>query len=135
MKSFLKNIFLIDDDPIHLAMTKLLLDKYITVDEITTFTNAGQVINFMGENAAQAAVLPDMILLDLDMPIMNGWEFLESLDCFYHSLAKQPTVLVLSSSVDDTNRERLHHYKTVKNFISKPLSPENIRTIASMFKY
>jgi CheY-like chemotaxis protein len=121
-------VLIIDDDPIHQRIAQLMIQKQQLFDEIKSFTNATHAVSFLDENAENTEALPDVILLDLNMPIMDGWGFLEEYRTLLPKLAKAIKIFIVSSSVDEKDMLRSQTYSYVKGFISKPLSPDIIRT-------
>ena len=87
-------------------------------------TNGSMAIEYLQELIAGNEVLPHLILIDINMPVLNGWEFLDA----YEKLGIQTEIdmYMLSSSVYENDIEKAKTYKTVKGFISKPLSIERL---------
>ena len=73
----IKNLTLIDDDDIFVFLTKKAIESTNLVELIKVFGNGLDAINFLKENSDDVDSLPEVILLDLSMPIMDGWQFLE----------------------------------------------------------
>jgi CheY-like chemotaxis protein len=104
-------VILVDDDPINNLVTKRLLQKINPNLEIVDFTNAIDALEHLKSSRI------DLILLDINMPEMNGWEFLNELE---NSGNKTP-VLMLSSSIDPSDHCKSILYKSVRGFLRKPL--------------
>lgn len=73
----IKNLALVDDDDVFVYLTRKVLEQTEMVDKIKVFGNGSEAIKFLKENAGNPEILPEIILLDLNMPIMDGWAFLE----------------------------------------------------------
>ncbi|MBC7759237.1 MAG: response regulator [Phormidesmis sp. FL-bin-119] len=124
-------VFIIDDDPIHQRIAQIMIGKHELFDEFDSYTEAEFALEYLKENMDNSAGLPDVILLDLNMPVVDGWDFLEAFEKFQSDLSKQIRVFIVTSSVDEKDRLRSQTFSFVKGFISKPLSPDIIRgTIA-----
>jgi CheY-like chemotaxis protein len=123
----MSRVFIIDDDPIHQRIAQIMIEKHRIYDEFKSYTEAGKALEFLQENHSSADVLPDVILLDLNMPVVDGWDFLEKFDVFRSLLAKPIKIYIVSSSVDEKDILRSQSYSYVHGFISKPLSPDIIR--------
>ncbi len=124
----MSKVFIIDDDSIHQRIAQIMIEKHRLFDEYRSYTEAEQALNYLRSNHADSAALPDVILLDLNMPVVDGWDFLEVFETFYKNLEKQIRIFIVTSSVDEKDKLRAQEYSTVKGFISKPLSPDIIRS-------
>jgi two-component system, chemotaxis family, chemotaxis protein CheY len=123
----MSRVFIIDDDPIHQRIAQIMISKHQLYDEFVSYTEATEAIDFLRNNKDIVESLPDVILLDLNMPVMDGWGFLEEYEKIENSLAKEITIFIVSSSVDEKDISRSQSYSFVKGFISKPLTPDIIR--------
>ncbi|MFA6945068.1 MAG: response regulator [Pedobacter sp.] len=119
-------VFIIDDDPIHQRIAQIMISKNKLFDEFHSYTEAQKALDFLKENKENEESLPNVILLDLNMPVMDGWDFLEEFEKFNQNLKKDIRVFIVSSSVDEKDMLRSKLYPGVKGFISKPLSSEII---------
>jgi CheY-like chemotaxis protein len=116
-------ICLIDDDNIYQFTARTILESTGLTKEIRSFYNGSEAIQFFQNKENQRSdSLPDVIFLDINMPIMNGWEFLEEYHKIQSELPKQITLYVVSSSIDDHDKQRSKSYKEVSDFIVKPVS-------------
>lgn len=123
----MSKVFIIDDDPIHQRIAQIMITKHQLYDEFVSYTEASKAIEFLEDNYSNIEFLPDVILLDLNMPVMDGWEFLESFEKIKPNLLKEIRIFIVSSSVDEKDISRSQSYSTVNGFISKPLNPDIIR--------
>lgn len=122
-------VFIIDDDPIHQRIAQIMISKHNLFDEYFSYTDAQKALDFLQENKKNEETLPDVILLDLNMPVLDGWDFLETFETLIKEFKKNIRVFIVSSSVDEKDLLRSKSYVAVKGFISKPLSPDIIRSI------
>ena len=118
------NLLVIDDDDINIFIIKKIVEKTGYNIDMTAKSNGQLAIDFLKETLAQGNSLPDLILIDINMPVMNGWEFVEA----YKSLGITQSIdlYILSSSVYENDIEKTKSYTNVKGFISKPLSMERL---------
>ncbi|MHB1176790.1 MAG: response regulator [Daejeonella sp.] len=123
----MSRVFIIDDDPIHQRIAQIMISKHSLFDEHQTYTEGEAALTFLKENVSNADSLPNVILLDLNMPEVDGWDFLEAFEQFQDDLVKPIRIFIVTSSVDEKDRLRSQTFPSVKGFISKPLSPEVIR--------
>jgi CheY-like chemotaxis protein len=125
-----KRIALIDDDPIiNLIHTKIITKS--TDFQVTVYTNAQQAVEQFDVwfNSAPDQ-LPDVIFLDINMPVMDGWEFLEAFQKMSDAAHRHCKVFMLTSSIDSHDMEKSKRYQSVYDFISKPLTAEKLNAIA-----
>ncbi|HLT06071.1 MAG TPA: response regulator [Cyclobacteriaceae bacterium] len=114
------NIVLIDDDPISTFITEKLIFKNIKIPyNIFKFTNAIDALKEMD------CIRPDYLFLDLNMPEMSGWDFLEQ----FNYTKNNPEIYILTSSVDERDIKRASRYSQVKRYLSKPLINQSIKDI------
>lgn len=126
----LKNrVFIIDDDPIHQRIAQIMISKHNLFDEYFSYTEAQLALDFLQQNIDNEEELPDVILLDLNMPVVDGWDFLDAFEILIKNLNKSIRVFIVSSSVDEKDLLRSKLYAVVHGFISKPLSPEIIKSL------
>jgi two-component system chemotaxis response regulator CheY len=124
----MSRVFIIDDDPIHQRIAQIMITKHELFDEFISYTEAENALTFLQNNLKNASELPDVILLDLNMPVMDGWDFLEAFEKFQAELSKIIRIFIVTSSVDEKDKLRSQSFSFVKGFISKPLSPDIIRS-------
>jgi CheY-like chemotaxis protein len=125
----MKKLVVIDDDPIDHFLIKHMLrgNEYFNT---TTYTPYGSLIlDYMEEYGMSPEKLPDVILLDLNMPLFSGWDFLERMQSISAILNKNIKVYVLTSSVRAEDSEQAERYPFVRSVISKPLKPNTIEKI------
>lgn len=114
----IRNIVLVDDDPIVNKLHKMLFSKY-SDKNVVAFADPFEALDYVRNNT------PDLLLLDLNMPLISGFEFLEKLT----HLAISMDVVVVSSSIDASEKLRALTYHCVRDFLSKPLTFEKIENL------
>jgi len=124
----LNRILLIDDDVNSNFYNRILFEQAKVCDEIIEFQNAEEGLDYLkNENEVS------LILLDINMPIMNGWQFLEAYDQLDEKQKEAIIVVMLTSSINIDDQEKASKYHSVKKFIRKPISPELINEIMELF--
>lgn len=118
------DLLVIDDDDINIFIIKKIVEKTGYEARMVAKTNGQLAIDYLKELIGSGQPLPHLILIDINMPVLNGWEFLESYEKL--GVEKNIDMYMLSSSVYENDIEKAKTYKTVKGFISKPLSIERL---------
>lgn len=116
--------YIIENDFITAAVTELVLRKSLRRCQVQNCVNGQVAFDQLVAATKKGASIPDLILLDLDMPVMDGWEFLDALSTL--PIAKQVCVFILTSSIHPDDREKAKHYHAVKGFFSKPLDESSV---------
>ena len=132
-------ILCVDDDPITLMLCKMVISRAAFAKEIVTAQNGEEAINYFDEIklnnlGTDITKYPELIFLDLNMPVMGGWEFLDHFsDAGYADLFPKTKVLVLSSTIDPKDIEKSKNYPMVIDFLSKPITKEMLEDLRNMF--
>ncbi|MES2830178.1 MAG: response regulator [Bacteroidota bacterium] len=118
------NLLVIDDDEINIFIIKKIVAKTGYNVEMVSKNNGQLAIDYLKEVSEDNERFPHLMLVDINMPVLNGWEFLEAYDEL--NPTQKPDMYMLSSSVYENDIEKAKTYKTIKGFISKPLSIERL---------
>jgi len=124
-------VILIDDDPTHHHLAKALMKHYSFFDEYKCYTDPKSALVDLVDAYYGTDSMPDMILLDLNMPDVTGWDFLEMFDNLRALVTKDIPVFIVTSSIDPNDEAKSQHYTAVKGFFSKPLSPAILKAVAT----
>ncbi len=116
-----RTLCVIDDDNIYQFTVKHFIKNEKLADEIITFADGEEAINYFTENINKPEALPDIILLDINMPIMDGWQFLDEYEKIVDKLPKQITIYMVSSSVDHEDLKKARGINLISNYFTKPL--------------
>ena len=127
----MKKICIIDDDQMYQAILKRQINKLNPDTTLLPYKNGADAIE--GFKALLAAELPlcDVILLDINMPVMDGWQFLSAVDAIYPGIGKTVDIYVVSTSLDARDKEKALADKNVKEYIPKPIPPDKLLQIVS----
>lgn len=119
---------IIDDDPIFIYSVKKLMKLANFCESFMIFNNGQEAINNLKPILESGVNMPNVILLDLNMPIMDGWEFLDEFTKI--KADKQVVIYVVSSSIDPQDKNRLKNYEAVSKFIIKPINVDLLTKIS-----
>jgi CheY-like chemotaxis protein len=122
-----KSIYIIDDDKLFVFLTKKSIEETVGGTEIREFGNGQAAIEYIKGIVDKPDLLPDIIFLDLSMPIMDGWEFLKEYIMLEPEMKKNVRLYIFSSSISPHDIERANTIGSVKDFIIKPLSKDRFR--------
>src|SRR6516225_6131947 len=95
-------VLLVEDDPITILVCKRTIEIAGFANQVKSVINGQEAIDYLKANTD----IPDLILLDLNMPILNGWEFLEWYSGWVDTAPKVPAVYILSSTVDPEDQKK-----------------------------
>jgi CheY-like chemotaxis protein len=124
------SILLVDDDEINNFISIKLIKKALVNTDIMACLNGRFAIEELVEiQRKDPSKLPDYILLDINMPIMNGWEFLDEYKRLNIDPSGKTKIYIISSSVFSNDINKAKSYNLVKDFISKPLNVEKIKEL------
>lgn len=125
----IKTIFVIEDDPISSFVIRLALKDHIAFHECQEFKNGQAAVDFLIQSQEKEK-RPELILLDINMPIMDGWEFLEKFSALPY--AADIPIIMLSSSINPKDIKKAKANQQVKGFFSKPINNEKLDEILMM---
>ncbi|RKS92389.1 response regulator receiver domain-containing protein [Flavobacterium limicola] len=122
-----KLTYIIDDDKLTVKLMSILISKNKFCEEIQSFNNPQLAIDKLKQNYHNNEILPDAILLDLNMPVMDGWQFLD--EFILLSLKKEISIFIMTSSIDPADIEMAKKYNVVKHYIMKPITAEKLNEL------
>ena len=130
---FPSQFILIDDDPMNNLICKLTIEMTLGQTEVKAFVNPENGLEYIQSEFSN----PDsdesaLLLLDINMPIMSGWEFLEMFDNLNFEVKERIKICILSSSIDERDKERSYANKNVLEFLIKPLTDKDIQRLTMM---
>jgi CheY-like chemotaxis protein len=118
----LRSVLIVDDNEIDILEASKNLERSGQFNEIKVAKNGQEAMNLLDDITQE---LPDYILLDINMPVMDGWEFLSMFSGF-DILGKQPKVFIVSSSIDHADTDRARNNPIIKQFLSKPFNAQKV---------
>lgn len=123
-------VLIVDDDPILIMVCGRLMKITGFSDEVVSAREGREALQVLEEVFANTPEkLPQVILLDINMPVMNGWEFLEDFKRLVARFPQEIPVYMLSSTIDQADFDKAKTYSVIKGFYCKPLTKENLEEI------
>ncbi|MDF3820802.1 response regulator [Leptospira sp. 96542] len=117
----------VEDDPIHLFLTKKVITLSGLVTHIIVCENGKEAYDMLKSRILSDETLPELILLDLNMPVWDGWQFLEEVTLI--PVLRQITIYILTSSSNEEDLIRADKYNLRGNYLIKPISVEKFAEI------
>ena len=128
----IKDIFLIDDDALVNFLNQEIIKDSHPDKQVRSFESATEALEVIKEmlNTSDSK-LPQLILLDINMPVMDGWEFLDIFDQLPENKTKDCKIIMHTSSIDPRDIEKAKTYKAVVDYMTKPL---NLQSLSKIFQ-
>ena len=131
--SFLNNFIIIDDDKLNNKLCRTVIEKAYPESKIADFTDPLKGLQYISDtysdlSSDQRAIL----LLDIMMPVMNAWEFLEKFELLLEPVKNRVRIYILSSSIDNADMKKAQDNKYVEYYLIKPLTKESIKLIVNV---
>jgi CheY-like chemotaxis protein len=122
---------IIDDDPIFVFGAQRLMKMSNFCKGFLIFHDGEQALNHLVPvlRGTVKSAIPDVILLDINMPILDGWQFLDGIITI--EVVKEITIFIVTSSIDPRDKEKAETYSNVKNFIIKPITQDKLNDLMS----
>ncbi len=125
----LGTVMLIDDSEIDNLINQKMIEAASVADVIYTHTGGKSALEFLRnveklEGADK--ILPDVVFLDIDMPLMDGFQFLDEFEKLSAKLRKKCKIVMLTSSINPEDSSRSKKYTAVRQYLNKPLAHESI---------
>lgn len=127
----LATIWVIDDDPIYQIIVNKIIKKSELFLDVSSFKNGKDAIDALKSVLENNGVLPNIILLDINMPIMDGWEFMDEIVLLKPQIKEQIKIYIVSSSIALEDKIKAKNYPEIVAFLSKPINENNLTLIAA----
>lgn len=123
------SIYIIDDDQICQFIFQKLIQNIKPESAVLLFSDGEQALEFLLGHTAQIEKMPDLLLVDINMPVMDGWQFTVEYAKIKSHVGKRTTLFIVSSSVDPIDRNRAKQIPDISGYVEKPLDLEKMARI------
>lgn len=124
-------ICLIDDDKVYQYTATKSIEASGVVQRVLVFDDGETAYTYLVDNLSTRNYLPDIIFLDINMPYMDGWEFMEEFVKLKPKLSKKITIYMVSSSIQEEDIQKANHLEEVSDYIIKPIDTEMFAKVLS----
>lgn len=127
--NYFNSILLVDDDEAINFYHKIMLEEWAVTDKVHTCQHGAQALDYLQEKGQFCTERPSLILLDVNMPVMNGFEFLAEYAKLPPSQKASKVIVMLTTSLHNTDVEKAEMYSDLSGYFNKPLTFEQLETI------
>ena len=133
MKNKLKCVLLVDDDEATNFLNTMILEKAEFAEKIVVAKNGKEALDILSSRDKNSSdhPVPDLILLDINMPIMNGWDFLNHYHQLQPQLKAKTVLIMLTTSLNPEDKEKAETNPDINGFENKPLNNSKLENIIS----
>lgn len=123
---------IIDDDAGNNILCEILIKKTIGISDVQTFTEPLKAVHYIMNEYRNDSSVPTVLFLDINMPDMTGWEVLDKFRDIRQIIQESMSIYLVSSSVDENDKQRANQNPFVTEYIEKPLTAKKIREIVEL---
>ncbi|MCB0835418.1 MAG: response regulator [Bacteroidetes bacterium] len=120
---------LVDDNEIDNIINEKIIEANSFADSILVFQTGQEALDYLKDNQNNEKDLPEIVFLDINMPIMDGFQFLEDFEKFSDTVLNKCKIIMLSSSISPKDIDRAASSKYVKKYLNKPLNARYLEAI------
>ncbi|KXX72420.1 response regulator [Flammeovirga sp. SJP92] len=129
MKKKLDKILIIDDSEADVFIMKRIINKAEVTNNIITAFGAQEALEYLSQKIEGCYPKPNIVLLDINMPNMSGWEFLDEYEKLDKEMKAGEIICMITTSKDPSERDRAKRFNIVDDFTHKPLTKEKLMEI------
>lgn len=120
-------VYIIDDDEIYQFTLKKTLEINKLTEKLLVFSDGEKGIDFIKANLENKEILPDIIFLDINMPVMGGFQFMEEYLKIKPRIDKKIIIYMISSSIDIADKNRANNIADISDFLIKPIKTNELK--------
>ncbi len=124
-------VFIIDDDKIYRYATERYIQILNLANDVRAYSDGQEALNYIKQNSKNVDLLPDVIFLDINMPLMDGWDFVDEYLKIQSEMPKDIKLYMVSSSIDERDRVKALNINEVADYVVKPISEEKLKSLIS----
>lgn len=133
MNAKFKDILLIDDNEADNFLNEYALKEMGCTDTVYAVKSGPDALKFLRARQDEGLEPPELIFLDINMPGMNGWEFLEAYEALNSGAKTDIVIVMLSTSLNPDDQEKAAHLEAISDFKNKPITEEKMMEIVKTF--
>jgi CheY-like chemotaxis protein len=131
--SMVQNILLVDDNEMDNFVAKRHIEKTNLAEQITIKLSGKQAIDYLNDLQKSEQPFPEIILLDINMPVMDGFAFLNKFNTYPSQLINKSCIFILTSSSDSNDRHEAQRFNLVKGYFVKPFTIDQAKQIEEYY--
>ena len=124
-----KSVMLVDDNEIDNIINEKIIEANSFAENILVFQTGQEALEYLQQNQDNENQLPEIVFLDINMPIMDGFQFLEDFEQFSEKVLDKCKIIMLSSSISPKDIDRAASSRYVKKYLNKPLNARYLEAI------
>ncbi|MBC7653798.1 MAG: response regulator [Oligoflexus sp.] len=131
MSKKVQRAFIIDDDEVYVYAIKRLIKIQNLCEEVLVFTDGQQAVDYLLENKDDVTPMPEVIIIDVNMPVLDGWGFINEFQKIDFNLTNNTKLFMVSSSIDPRDVKKAKEIPMIIKYIFKPITFEELKEVFS----
>ncbi|MES2266909.1 MAG: response regulator [Bacteroidota bacterium] len=131
--NYINRVWIIDDDAVYRYAFRKFVEMKGLCPDVVDFGNGKDAMDFL-QNPINARLIPDLIFLDIDMPVMDGWGFIEAFEHIKTRFEKAPGIFLVTSSIDYRDIVKAQNHPAIIDYVMKPLATHQFSSLFSEYQ-